>query len=55
MVLIYKFWSFFLSSFEDVIDVVLPTRDTIQINLKNKSVVLFTNRVSVNMIHYHRK
>ncbi|XP_056017857.1 unconventional myosin-XV-like isoform X8 [Ostrea edulis] len=32
--------------FEDVIDVVLPTRDTIQINLKNKSVVLFTNRAS---------
>ncbi|XP_062594386.1 unconventional myosin-XV-like isoform X8 [Saccostrea cucullata] len=33
-------------NFEDIIDAVLPTRDTIQINLKNKSVVLFTNRAS---------
>lgn len=36
---------YFLFSFEDIIDVVLPTKDTVQINLKSKSVVLFTNRV----------
>nr|XP_034311051.1 unconventional myosin-XV isoform X10 [Crassostrea gigas] len=33
-------------NFEDIIDVVLPTKDTVQINLKSKSVVLFTNRAS---------
>ncbi|XP_078318920.1 unconventional myosin-XV-like isoform X3 [Crassostrea virginica] len=33
-------------NFEDIIDVVLPTKDTVQINLKSKSVVFFTNRAS---------
>lgn len=46
----FTFWKiyvyiYFLFSFEDIIDVVLPTKDTVQINLKSKSVVLFTNRV----------
>ncbi|OWF46490.1 unconventional myosin-XV-like isoform X2 [Mizuhopecten yessoensis] len=30
--------------FEDVIDIVMPTKDTVQINLKDKSMVFYTNR-----------